>query len=245
MIIIQGVDYMFLRKLGKRGVAMTEYAVLLAFVAAIGGSFASDNELSGSITNAVSKAASAIGLVSEADGPHALRVASSIDAKFRDYLEKQTGIMYTHAKGLVDKLNGSELLAVEMNMAGTMNKIWYKDAEGNIKSTTQCDTSSLNKAYDDGWNNNPYCATFSDANRPAELKNASMYVAYDQYGNVVQSRSEIADKTTSIYATNKDSITYDDGSKFSKFGETTHLEYDDSKGGFYASEVYNGKNLVP
>ena len=34
---------MFLRKLGKRGVAMTEYAILLAFVAAIGGSFASDN----------------------------------------------------------------------------------------------------------------------------------------------------------------------------------------------------------
>ena len=31
---------MFLRKLGKRGVAMTEYAILLAFVAAIGGSFA-------------------------------------------------------------------------------------------------------------------------------------------------------------------------------------------------------------
>ena len=27
---------MFLRKLGKRGVAMTEYAILLAFVAAIG-----------------------------------------------------------------------------------------------------------------------------------------------------------------------------------------------------------------
>ena len=236
---------MFLRKLGKRGVAMTEYAVLLAFVAAIGGSFASDNGLSGSITNAVSKAASAIGLVSEADGPHALRVASSIDAKFRDYLEKQTGIMYTHAKGLVDnKLGGSELLAVEMNMAGTMNKIWYKDAEGNIQSTTKCDTGSLDKAYADGWKKNPYCATFSGANRPAELNNASMYVAYDQYGNVVQSRSEIADKTTSIYATNKDSITYDNGSTFSKFGETTHLEYDDSKGGFYASEVYHGKTLV-
>ena len=63
MIIIQGVDYMFLRKLGKRGVAMTEYAVLLAFVAAIGGSFASDNGLSGSINDAIAKAESAINLV--------------------------------------------------------------------------------------------------------------------------------------------------------------------------------------
>ena len=44
---------MFLRKLGKRGVAMTEYAVLLAFVAAIGGSFASDNGLGQSIINAI------------------------------------------------------------------------------------------------------------------------------------------------------------------------------------------------
>lgn len=54
---------MFLRKLGKRGVAMTEYAILLAFVAAIGGSFASDNGLAGSITDAIGKATNAINLV--------------------------------------------------------------------------------------------------------------------------------------------------------------------------------------
>lgn len=54
---------MFLRKLGKRGVAMTEYAILLAFVAAVGGSFASDNGLAGSITDAVGKATNAINLV--------------------------------------------------------------------------------------------------------------------------------------------------------------------------------------
>lgn len=54
---------MFLRQLGKRGVAMTEYAILLAFVAAIGGSFASDNGLAGSITDAIGKAKDAINLV--------------------------------------------------------------------------------------------------------------------------------------------------------------------------------------
>ena len=54
---------MFLRKLGKRGVAMTEYVILLAFVAAIGGSFASDNGLAGSITDAIGKATNAINLV--------------------------------------------------------------------------------------------------------------------------------------------------------------------------------------
>ena len=54
---------MFLRKLGKRGVAMTEYAILLAFVAAIGGSFASDNGLAASVTDAIGKAKDAINLV--------------------------------------------------------------------------------------------------------------------------------------------------------------------------------------
>ena len=54
---------MFLRKLGKRGVATTEYAILLAFVAAIGGSFASDNGLAASVTDAIGKAKDAINLV--------------------------------------------------------------------------------------------------------------------------------------------------------------------------------------
>ncbi|MGM9528690.1 MAG: hypothetical protein ACI3XH_01630 [Phascolarctobacterium sp.] len=54
---------MFLRKLGKRGVAMTEYAILLAFVAAVAGSFTSDNGLASSITDAVGKATNAINLV--------------------------------------------------------------------------------------------------------------------------------------------------------------------------------------
>ena len=43
---------------------MTEYAVLLAFVAAIGASFTSDSGLGNSISGAVSKAVEAIGLVS-------------------------------------------------------------------------------------------------------------------------------------------------------------------------------------
>ena len=43
---------------------MTEYAVLLAFVAAIGASFTSDSGLGSSISGAVNKAVEAIGLVS-------------------------------------------------------------------------------------------------------------------------------------------------------------------------------------
>lgn len=56
--------FAYLKKLNKLGVAMTEYAVLLAFVAAIGASFTSDSGLGNSISGAVSKAVEAIGLVS-------------------------------------------------------------------------------------------------------------------------------------------------------------------------------------
>lgn len=47
--------------LKQTGVAMTEYAVLLAFVAAIGASFTSDSGLSSSISGAVSKVVSVFG----------------------------------------------------------------------------------------------------------------------------------------------------------------------------------------
>ena len=56
--------FAYLKKLNKLGVAMTEYAVLLAFVAAIGASFTSDSGLGNSISGAVNKAVEAIGLVS-------------------------------------------------------------------------------------------------------------------------------------------------------------------------------------
>lgn len=47
--------------LKQTGVAMTEYAILLAFVAAIGASFTSDSGLSSSISGAVSKVVSVFG----------------------------------------------------------------------------------------------------------------------------------------------------------------------------------------
>lgn len=54
----------YLKKMNKLGVAMTEYAVLLAFVAAVGAGFTSDSGLGSSISGAVGKAVAAIGLVS-------------------------------------------------------------------------------------------------------------------------------------------------------------------------------------
>ena len=50
----------YLKKMNKLGVAMTEYAVLLAFVAAIGTGFTADSGLGSSISGAVGKAVAAI-----------------------------------------------------------------------------------------------------------------------------------------------------------------------------------------
>ena len=53
------------KKILKRGVAMTEYAILLAFIAAVAASFAGSNGLQQSIGGAIDKAVAAITGVSQ------------------------------------------------------------------------------------------------------------------------------------------------------------------------------------
>lgn len=57
---IQNFRFYMRAKFGERGVAMTEYAILLAFVAAVAAAFISDNGLSKSISGAVTSAQNAI-----------------------------------------------------------------------------------------------------------------------------------------------------------------------------------------
>ena len=60
MTQIQNLRFYMRAKFGERGVAMTEYAILLAFVAAVAVAFVSDNGLSGAITGSVNSAKNAI-----------------------------------------------------------------------------------------------------------------------------------------------------------------------------------------
>lgn len=57
---IQNFRFYLRAKFGERGVAMTEYAILLAFVAAVAVAFTSTNGLETAIKGAVSSARSAI-----------------------------------------------------------------------------------------------------------------------------------------------------------------------------------------
>ena len=60
MTQIQNLRFYMRAKFGERGVAMTEYAILLAFVAALAVAFTSTSGLSGAISGAVSSASSQI-----------------------------------------------------------------------------------------------------------------------------------------------------------------------------------------
>ena len=60
MTQIQNFRFYLRAKFGERGVAMTEYAILLAFVAAVAVAFTSTNGLETAIKGAVSSAKSAI-----------------------------------------------------------------------------------------------------------------------------------------------------------------------------------------
>ena len=57
---IQNFRFYLRAKFGERGVAMTEYAILLAFVAAVAVAFTSTNGLESAITGAIGSAKSAI-----------------------------------------------------------------------------------------------------------------------------------------------------------------------------------------
>lgn len=63
MTQIQNFRFYMRAKFGERGVAMTEYAILLAFVAAVGVAFINSGDLSKAITGAISSAASTVNKV--------------------------------------------------------------------------------------------------------------------------------------------------------------------------------------
>ena len=60
MTQIQNLRFYMRAKFGERGVAMTEYAILLAFVAAVAVAFISDQGLKTSISGSVGSAKDAI-----------------------------------------------------------------------------------------------------------------------------------------------------------------------------------------
>ena len=141
---------MFLRKLGKRGVAMTEYAILLAFVAAIGGSFASDNGLAASVTDAIGKAKDAINLVMS-DKKNLLNnwVVGENSWDYGNLYKTNTVLNRLHTEPFAIEPNTDYEIKVDLNkislVGGASLQLGFMTADNEGK----CTTNSV--GIDSGW----------------------------------------------------------------------------------------------
>ena len=221
---------MFLRKLGKRGAEMVEYAIVLACIAAVGVGFYSSNDskLTGVLDSLFGNVRQVLGLADsgEATGKHALK-GTGIEAAALTALDFQVNIPYDY---ITEKLNllgeNTQLQAVAFNSNGDLESIWYSK-NGELKALDSAlvnrysgkwekNNDSVQGKYWEAWHANTendgyksYCAN--------SVKNAKMFVAYDKYGNVISKVNtsnlrgdEIAnvqDKSTVLYMKSNNKIT--------------------------------------
>ena len=169
---------MFLRKLGKRGVAMTEYAILLAFVAAIGGSFASDNGLAASVTDAIGKAKDAINLVMS-DKKNLLNnwVVGENSWDYGNLYKTNTVLNRLHTDPFAIEPNTDYEIKVDLNkislVGGASLQLGFMTADDEGK----CTTNSV--GIDSGWidlskssdqlSNKGYICTYDSATNTATI----------------------------------------------------------------------------
>ena len=126
---------MFLKKLGKRGVAMTEYAILLAFVAAVAGSFTSDNGLASSIKNAVGKAENAINMAMGGESSTSPINRAPLQGEYSDELQSGVNAL---VDGIYDayKQNGYSLRTLQVDRYGNLTKATYWNEDGTYSELT-------------------------------------------------------------------------------------------------------------
>ena len=200
---------MFGHSLRKRGVAMVEYAVLLAFVTAIGGLFMDDSKLSAAFSDVIDKAVYIV-----ANGElkskyrYNVQVATESDKKYVDALNRIIN-------GVYDELSkdGKPLRDVWITTDGKIkNYTLYKSpTDSNLESYTPEHTIDLNDFL------------------PADSKYSmggswESHIQFDLNGNVDSWSNTEWNDTTRIYFTDKDTgfndigITYNTTEK--KLSET-------------------------
>lgn len=128
---------MFLRKLGKRGAEMVEYAIVLACIAAVGVTFYSSNDsnltkvLDGLFGKVINVASLGSGV-----SPN----GSPLTDDDKTALEGQTTIMYDSLtkfltnKNLEDGFN--HLVALELDDKGELKSLWYENGTGQLAQLT-------------------------------------------------------------------------------------------------------------
>ena len=210
---------MFLRKLGKRGVAMTEYAILLAFVAAIGGSFASDNGLAASVTDAIGKAKDAINLVMS-DKKNLLNnwVVGENSWDYGNLYKTNTVLNRLHTDPFAIEPNTDYEIKVDLNkislVGGASLQLGFMTADNEGK----CTTNSV--GIDSGWidlskssdqlSNKGYICTYDSATNTATISftskdnNTKLAMNFKSVGNEKAINGEgVADQLKDAITMNK------------------------------------------
>ena len=92
-----GMSYMFLRKLGKRGAEMVEYAIVLACIAAVGVGFYSSNDskLTGVLDGLFGKVRQVLGLENSTTDFNGRFKLDSDDQKYAVFMDSVINGMYT------------------------------------------------------------------------------------------------------------------------------------------------------
>ena len=218
---------MFLRKLGKRGAEMVEYAIVLACIAAVGVGFYSSNDskLTGVLDSLFGNVRQVLGLET-ATGKHPLKTTGLSEA-VATALAYQTSIPYDFITA--NLLEGQQLQAISFDARGKVNGIWYSEGSvlkalddvtvKNYNGEWKNGSDSIQGKYYDVWNDTTLTNTdFKKYN--ADVSKDGMFVAYDKYGNIVQNVNisglsgnevtNVQDKTTNIYLKgNGSTIQYD------------------------------------
>ena len=210
---------MFLRKLGKRGVAMTEYAILLAFVAAIGGSFASDNGFAASVTDAIGKAKDAINLVMS-DKKNLLNnwVVGENSWDYGNLYKTNTVLNRLHTDPFAIEPNTDYEIKVDLNkislVGGASLQLGFMTADNEGK----CTTNSV--GIDSGWidlskssdqlSNKGYICTYDSATNTATISftskddNTKLAMNFKSVGNEKAINGEgVADQLKDAITMNK------------------------------------------
>ncbi|MDY2636606.1 MAG: hypothetical protein SOV56_01540 [Phascolarctobacterium sp.] len=182
----------YLKKMNKLGVAMTEYAVLLAFVAAVGASFTSDSGLGSSISSAVSKAVAAIGLVSgevsSTNKSYKIPGFTNEDdaAKYGATVDKICELVFN---AYPDK----QIAGFKYLKNGNLDFLWAyeKDKDGNDKIKRYDPKSALNTNIQEMLKN----STFKGANLGT---NEPLTMCFDKNGNLTQQMQQGLTGSTNI-----------------------------------------------
>ena len=196
---------MFLRRLGKRGTAIVEYAIILAFAAAVGSSFTSDNGMTGSIKSIIGNVNQMLGVAAGNQSTKA--VAGAGAEQFQNALSQVVDGIYKHFKD-----NGYQLATIKFD-----NNSQY--GMGSIAEIRYYDGNQIQKISAREIAGITHVSQFLDDDSFVYGRTPGMtYLAFDEQGNVIKNNSLDSNYTSTLTFKDKNSngqtqLSYDEGTK--------------------------------